>query len=332
MAVVSIPIVSVTVEGWRLTLRVLLRLLQRLLAALAKLFRRLRRGRGDKGERDYRDIRCLTPPPQIRARPDPFIYSQQWLSSRGFAITWDNPDFRIIDPATGAAVDRFSLLPNTDYEIEARIHNGSFMAALSTSVRFQVRGFGAGTALLSDLGEVTLDVPAMGNALARAGWHTPATGGHNCLLAIISHRDDANPLNNVGQHNTDIAVPASPARRIRFAVGNPGGGQRTVALGMDSYQLPDDPRCPRDYRERHSRTYLRRLQAANDVGKFPVPDFLHARLSAERLELAGEDEIEVTLEFEAPPLEASPQPVNVNVFAGDDLIGGITAYVFAEER
>src|SRR6266511_5404740 len=182
MAVVSIPIVSVTVEGWRLTLRVLLRLLQRLLAALAKLFRRLRRGRGDKGERDYRDIRCLTPPPQIRARPDPFIYSQQWLSSRGFAITWDNPDFRIIDPATGAAVDRFSLLPNTDYEIEARIHNGSFMAALSTSVRFQVRGFGAGTALLSDLGEVTLDVPAMGNALARAGWHTPATGGHNCLL------------------------------------------------------------------------------------------------------------------------------------------------------
>src|SRR6266508_6491053 len=58
MAVVSIPIVSVTVEGWRLTLRVLLRLLQRLLAALAKLFRRLRRGRGDKGERDYRDIRC----------------------------------------------------------------------------------------------------------------------------------------------------------------------------------------------------------------------------------------------------------------------------------
>jgi hypothetical protein len=313
-------------DGWRLTLEILLALLRRLLAKLAKL----KRGRGD-GRRDYRDIRCLTPPPHVRARPDPFIYSQQWLSSRGLGITWDNPDFRIIDRATGAAVDRFSLTPDTDYVIEATIHNGSWMAALGTTVQFEVRAFGAATTLVSDLGLVGLDVPAMGTAIASVDWHTPATGGHNCLLATIVHPDDANPLNNVGQHNTDIAHPASPTRQIAFAVGNPGREPRTVTLRMDSYQLPDDPRCPRGHRERHSHEYLRRLQAMHDPRRFPVPDFLRPRLSAEQLRIEADNEVEVTLELEPPPPGSAPVPVNVNVLAGETLIGGITAYVLPEE-
>lgn len=322
---------SVTLAGWRWTLRRLIRLLRRLLAALAKLFGRVGRGRRGEAERDYRDIRCLTPPPHVRARPDPFIYSQQWLFSRGLAVTWDNPDFRIFDRATGVPVDRFSLKPNADYVVEASIHNGSLMAALGASVQFEVRDFGAGTGVVSNLGVVTVDVPAMGTAPARVDWHTPATGGHNCLVATISHLDDANPLNNVGQHNTDIAVPASPTRRIRFTVGNQGRATRAFGLRMDAYRLPDKVRCPRTYRERQSTKYLRRVQDLHDVRKFPVPEALQARLSTERVQLEAEQEIELTLELAPPAAGESPQAVNVNVLEGELLVGGITAYVFAEE-
>jgi hypothetical protein len=325
-----LPVLSDFIAGWRLTLRVLLLLLRRLLAALAKLFGKVGRGKRGEADRDYRDIRCLTPPPHIRARPDPFIYSQQWLWSRGLGVTWDNPDFRIVDPVTGTAIDRFSLQPDTDYQVEATIHNGSFMAAISASVKFTVHGFGAGTAMISDLGTDTVSVPAMGTAVARVAWHTPGTGGHNCLIATIGHPDDANPLNNVGQHNTDVAVPASPTRRIAFAVGNPLPRPRAVGLRMDSYRLPEDPRCPEDHRERRSRRYLRRLQGANDPKRFPVPEFLNARLEAERLEVDAEDEVELSLELDAPPAEAGPQVVNVHAFADDRLIGGVTAYVFPE--
>ena len=123
----SVPVIGTLIEGWRLTIRLLAALVRRWLSAIR------RGGRDDcASPRHYRDVDCLTPPPDIRARPDPYIYSQEWLAARGLAVTWDNPDFRILDRATGAPVDRFSLLPDHDYVIEVLIHNNSLMAALST--------------------------------------------------------------------------------------------------------------------------------------------------------------------------------------------------------
>ena len=50
-------------------------------------------------------------------RPDPCIYSQQYLLSLGLPVTWDNPD--IVLRRNGVIVAENDLLPNTDYEIGA---------------------------------------------------------------------------------------------------------------------------------------------------------------------------------------------------------------------
>lgn len=320
-----IPILSTVADGWRLTVRLLLRLLQRFLRFLSG------RRRDDCGApRRYRDVDCLTPPRDIRARPDPSIYCQEWLMARGFAVTWDNPDFRLLDAATGVEVDRFSLVADRDYLIEARIRNNSLMAAIGTSVAFEVRSFGIGTPPTTALGSVSVDVPAGGTAPATIAWHTPSTGGHNCLRALISHIDDANPLNNVGQHNTDVAVPASPERALTFLVGNDGGRVKGLALRLDAYELPQEAPCARTFKERNSVEYLRRLQAAHDVKRFPVPEELGARLSVEEIDFREHDEQPVVLTFGPAAATGRRRPINVDAFDGERLVGGVTAYVGGE--
>lgn len=317
-------------EGWRITYREIRRLVGLLMACLCGRLGRRSHDKSRRVWRKYRDVRCTRVPNDIRARPDPYLYSQDWLSSRGLAVVWDNPDFQIIDVATGLPVGRFDLLPNKDYDIEVSIHNNSFMAAIGIQVRFEVCRFGAGTGVTDDLGSVVIDVPGAGTAKARRRWHTPASGGHNCLRAIISHPDDANPLNNVGQHNTDVAVPASPTRQLRFLVGNDGRVARTVALTMNAYRLPQRVGCAENYRERQGLKYLRRLQDAHHSDRFPVPDYLHARLTHAALKVEPGQELEVTLELTPPAKGRGIHSVNVNAYDGARLIGGITAYVLEE--
>lgn len=319
-------IVRMFFDGWATILGVFWKLLLQLLYALRALIRRDK----EDGRRDFREVACIPIPPDIRARPDPFIYSQQWLRMRGLAVTWDNPDFRLLDAHTGDPVERFDLKPDADYTIEATIHNNSFMAAINTTVRFEVRRFGAGTSLLSDLGAVTIDVPAAGTTVARIKWQTPETGGHNCLLAIIEHEDDANPLNNVGQHNTDIARSASPKRQLHFHVGNQGNAPRVVHLRMDGYRLPKRGNCAKDFQGRQTIDHLRRLQAEHNVDKAPVPGYLAAELSALQLRLEPAEERAVTLTLKPPPAGSGMQAVNVNAYVGDHLIGGVTAYILEE--
>src|SRR5262245_65040917 len=57
-----------------------------------------------------RVVGCFTIP-RLRARPDPYVYSQFWLFLRGIAFSWDNPDFAIIDPLSGNIVDSHALEP-----------------------------------------------------------------------------------------------------------------------------------------------------------------------------------------------------------------------------
>lgn len=317
-------------RGWATILRLLWSLLRRLLAWLEEILERARHSRRKPGHRDYRDACCIVLPPSIRARPDPYVYSQQWLRSRGLGVTWDNPDFHLRDVGTGAVVPRTGLQPNHDYDIEVTVHNNSFMAAIHTNVHFEVRGFGAGTALLSDLGNDVLTVLGASTATARRRWRTPASGGHNCLIATVSHPDDANPLNNVGQHNTDVATPASPTRKLAFQVRNSGRSRRTFHLQMDAYRLPEKKRCAENYGERQSIKYLRRLQQEHDPRKFPVPDHLKATLTAREITLNPDAAAEVTLELTPPKAGSPPQTVNVHVTEGDVLIGGVTALVLPE--
>src|SRR6516165_3413560 len=78
---------------------------------------------------------CQHVPPHLHAKPDPMIYSQQYLLSQGLAVTWQNPDVTILEG--GVVVDPDSLVPGTTYEVVARIWNTSANApAIQMPVRF----------------------------------------------------------------------------------------------------------------------------------------------------------------------------------------------------
>src|SRR5438270_9418987 len=105
-------------QGWRLILDVLYSLVKALLQTLELLWELLT-GRKERG----RSVDCFNKP-DMRPQPDPYIYSQWWLFSRGLAFTWDNPDFSILDPKNGLPVDNHDLKPNTKYVVRTLIHNG----------------------------------------------------------------------------------------------------------------------------------------------------------------------------------------------------------------
>jgi hypothetical protein len=321
------------VEGWTIILRALWTLIWLLFESFEILWE-IASGRKQKGS----PVDCFNNP-DIRARPDPYIYSQFWLFIRGIGFTWDNPDFAIIDPDTNASVDNHHLAPHKKYFVRVTIHNSSIMAAVNTAVTMEVLRFGAGTIAIDTLPAATVDVPALGSKVAEFEWTTPETAGHNCLRATILHPDDANPLNNIGQHNTDVASPASPTRKLKFHVGNHSQHARRFTLSMNSYRLPAQPLRPDPPRgasakqlrvvetSRMSPAYLRRLREVNDFAKFPVPPSLQAKLERPELQLDPGQDVETFVEMRPAAAGQGRQIVNVNVMLDGILIGGVTAYV-----
>jgi hypothetical protein len=320
-------------QGWTIIFRALWTVM-RLLFENFELLWELITGRKKRGTR----VGCFTIP-QLRARPDPYMYSQFWLFLRGIAFTWDNPDFAIIDPLNGSVVDSHALAPHKEYLVRMTIHNSSIMKAVDTTVTLEVLRFGAGTVTLQTLGTANLDVPALGSGVAQVSWMTPDSAGHNCLRATIFHPDDANPLNNVGQQNTDVAAPASPTSKLNFHVGNQSKHVRRLQLSMNSYRLPSVPLRPGPPRgstvgklqgegpARTSPAYLQKLREINDFAKFPVPAFLQARLENDEIVLQPGQEIETFVEVTPPKAGQGRQHVNVNVMLDGMLLGGVTAYV-----
>jgi hypothetical protein len=57
-------------------------------------YRRLAAAQGGRPHRfaAYKTSDCQHVPAHIYKRPDPMIYSQQYLISKGLAVTWDNPE------------------------------------------------------------------------------------------------------------------------------------------------------------------------------------------------------------------------------------------------
>lgn len=332
--------IKIFIKGLKVLIALFLRFLQRILGFWIGVLNRNQR---------YleKDLCCINPPPEIRARTDPYVYSQQWLWLRGIAFVWDNPDFTIIDKSTGLVVNNYSLVGNHDYLVQVLIHNASMMTAFGTKVEFQVLEFGASGTVVASLGTVTLDVPGGGSKLVEIPWHTPPSG-HNCLQAIISHVDDANPLNNVGQHNTSIAEGNNTTKMIKFIVNNSSKEAKNIELKMNAYKLPKEPMRAQNEGERRSLKYLRRLQAINNVLEFPIPDFLNAKLSHTQFELGPQARQEITVELTEPSLGIERIGININAIAikpsfdttkigtnniieRDELLGGITVYIGKED-
>jgi hypothetical protein len=282
-------------------------------------------------------------PSDIYKRPDPLIYSQQFLSSHGLAVTWDNPDIWLegVKPdgnPDGIIVPSHKLKVDTTYFVVARVWNGSVEApAVNLPVEFSFLTFGI-TTLSTFIDTAHIDLPVKGAAgcpaFAAVKWRTPSTPGHYCLQVNLVWPDDAEPGNNLGQENTNVLGLNSPHAVFMFAVRNDFRERRSLRLAVDFYQLRERPPCERQIEPivaKLTREEVRRQQqrafAEHGRGRFPVPHGWTIKLLPEQIVLDANEQQEVTVDVTAPDAFTGRQGINVNAFAGERLVGGVTLYV-----
>ena len=300
---------------------------------LLRLFRRLcwkltgsPKGKGSEGHPHSNPINL---PPEIYKRPDPLIYCQSYLMSKGLAVTWDNPDIQMMDGLS--AVSSHALLPGKIYTIRASILNSSNeAAAVNMTVRFYYLSFGIGTTR-NHIGDTLVTVPVNGAAglpaIATCNWKTPAAPGHYCVQVELDWPDDANPYNNLGQENVDVKKLNSPNATFTFMLRNDSPFARRIELREDSYVLPPKEPCGQNdpavnnQRDLHDKLIRHRLQAN------PLAAGWHVEyVSGKEYQLDAGEERLVTVKLTAFDGFAGTQAVNINAFSENELIGGVTLY------
>lgn len=326
--------------GWLAALRNIFRSLQGSLANAAARDRLP--GRAAKGA----DSNCTPIRHPAWRQPDPLIYDQYFLMGLGLAVTWDNPDIAL--QRGGVTVPSSELKPDTDYDIVARVWNGSTDApVVQLPVYFSYLEFGIGmTAHAIDNGVPTLvDLGVKGGmgcpAVATKRWRTPRTAGHYCLLVFLAWADDANPLNNLGQENLAIGVAHSPAQ-FTFMLRNDGTERRAFRFETDGYRLPgprpcDDVRRPTDadLRDRAVRpaawrvtpTLDARVRARHDRAAHPLPEGWRVALDPPEAVLAPGEVRSIRVDATPPAGFTGTQPINVRAVHGDTPAGGVTLLV-----
>jgi hypothetical protein len=308
------------------SLRDALPLLFKLIAAMCEIIRRLgRRGKLSERERRRSPDLCVPINDPAFKRPDPLIYSQFYLMSLGLGVTWDNPDIQLF--LGGIPVAPSDLKANTDYEVVARVWNNSTEAPVARlPVRFSYLSFGAGIVSHAiSIDEVNLGVKGGSNhpAFAKATWRTPPTPAHYCIQVLLEWLDDVNPMNNLGNENTNVGKLSSPAN-FNFTLGNPTKERLEYRFETDAYRLlPPDP-C----REAKDPAVRRReAMARHNRNSFPLPDGWSVVFSPATpvLEPGVEETIAVTVN--APADFVGGQAINVHAFSRYGLAGGVTLYV-----
>lgn len=277
---------------------------------------------------------CQPVPSTIYRRPDPLIYDQYYLMSLGLPVTWDNPDIQV--EKGGVVVDPHTLQPATEYEIVARVWNGSALSpVVGMPVRFSYMSFGVGMEN-HPIGTTSIDLGVKGSALcpafARQTWTTPPAPGHYCVQVKLMWFDDANPLNNLGQTNIDVKPLNSPRAAFRFPVRNGGRQPRTVRLQADGYALPGTRPCreePADSADMTAEERERRMREAvarHSEGGSSLPPGWQLNLEPAEFTLKSGQVQEVTVEAVAPDGFAGRMGFNVNAMNGAVLLGGVTLY------
>lgn len=298
------------------------------------------------------DACCIELPPDVYKRPDPLIYDQYFLMKMGLAVTWDNPDIQLFErdlaepDFLGAPVPSSTLQGNHPYRVRVTVWNGSYHApAFALPVHLSYLSFGASTTS-HPIATTHVDLHVKGSPLhpshAFFDWTTP-TAGHYCLQALLEWADDANPDNNLGQENVDVAAHHSPAA-FAFRLVNDASVRRRFVLEADAYRLPAVPACEDpaalewDVRtqtgERPSRLvesrgrwdHARRTQG---YGSFALPQDWKLELHPHEIVLAPDEERVVGVSIDTGEAEGA---VNVHAFALSDegsrhLVGGATFYV-----
>lgn len=267
-------------------------------------------------------------PPWAYRQPDPLIYSQTYLQAQGLAVTWNNPDVRLESPtAPGVPVDSHALEADTDYLVIATVWNGSTAApAVGLPVHVSFLEFGIGT-IRHDIGRTAVDLAVKGGlgcpAHATVPWHTPMVPGHYCLQIELLWNDDANPANNMGQHNTDVKLLNSPNAKFDFPLRNDAEAIRTLRLEADSYSIPPLEEC----RAEVGRDAARRRIAGHLRSAWPMPAGWQVVIDPAEPRLEPGQTATVNVDVTAPDAYHGRQAMNVNAYAGSKLVGGVTFYI-----
>jgi hypothetical protein len=279
-------------------------------------------------------------PSRVYRRPDPMIYSQYYLMAQGLAVTWDNPDIQL--ELNGMPVDSSSLLAGTEYDVVARIWNGSTTApVVDLPVQFSYLDFGIGGASIA-IGQTAVDLPVKGAlgcpAFAHMKWTTPSTPGHYCLQVRLIWADDANPFNNLGQENTNVKALNSPHATFAFPVRNGTAASQRLHLEADAYRMPPQETCPpttradhRDHRDRRAEREDERVRASRLARHkrelYALPQGWRVAIEPDTVELAPGEARNVIVDITAPDGFSGEQAINVDAFEGANLVGGVTLYV-----
>ena len=251
-------------------------------------------------------------------RPDPLIYSQQYLMSQGLAVTWDNPDITLFKD--GAPVSSANLEPATTYEVRARIWNNSTEApVVEMPVHLSFLDFGVGTQSIA-VGTSNADVGVLGSprqpGLATWLWTTPSTPGHYCLQVLLDPVDDTNPANNLGQENTDVVAAHSPAE-FTFTLRNNTGQTRRYHFETDAYQIPSLLKCT-DVQPGRDKLRVHRR------GTHPVPPGFTVQVNPSTPTLDPAADVLITVTVDPPAGFLGKQAINVNAFHEQGFAGGVT--------
>jgi hypothetical protein len=269
--------------------------------------------------------------------PDPLIYSQQWLQAHGLAYTWDNPDIRLELPTSpGVPVDSHALSPDTIYRLRARIWNGSPTAPVANlPVEMSYLDFGIGGVAVA-IGSTTVDLPVKGGVgspvIAEVDWRTPKTPGHYCIQVRLVWPHDADPGNNLGQHNIDVKPLNSPRAAFTVPVRNTGRQPMRIRLAVDAYELPMLRPCPPEERaqdEEATARRRRRVQADHGADNHPVPEGWTVEVDTddEGLPLEPGASKDVSVVVTSPDGFEGRKAFNVKGLAGRTLVGGVTLVV-----
>jgi hypothetical protein len=306
--------------------------------------RRKHRERLQEDGRRY--TRCQVIPPEVYKRPDPLIYSQAYLLAQGLAVTWDNPDiqlFSIGPPLT--PISSNDLKANTEYEIQATVLNGSTSApAIGLPVEFSFLTFGIGTTS-TPIGadKVDLQVKGLPPSVAKVRWRTPVVAGHYCIQVRLVWADDANPNNNLGQENVNVALAHSPAT-FTFETHNGSRTDQRVRLTTDAYTLPAPMDCAEvtamtdmeftartgskeDQQKDERLRWCAAIASRHQPQLHPIPDGWRVDVVPDLFPLApGASQI-VTVTVTPPDSFSGTQAVNVNGFDQNGVaLGGVTLY------
>jgi len=250
-------------------------------------------------------------------RPDPLIYSQQYLTAQGLAVTWDNPDIQLFQ--NGSPVSSSGLSPGTTYEVRARIWNHSAEApVIDMPVHLSFLDFGVGTHS-NPVASTKIDVGVLGSAeqpaFASWSWTTPTTPGHYCLQVLLDPADDLNPANSLGQENTDVVAAHSPAE-FKFTLRNDTRQAQRYHFEVDAYQIPELPSCAQS-RDKDPLGLHRR-------GRHPVPAGFAVNINPATPTLNPDESTTILVSIEPPPGFIGRQPINVNAFHANGFAGGVT--------